>query len=231
MSFIFQERLSDSPFVELIWQTRSAQAASPFTSIAVSQWEMVITRQKGIMTFGIRGPETQATLAPVPEDAEIMGITFKLGTYMPYLPAKMLVDNGIVLPQANSKSIWLQGAAWQIPDFENADTFVNWLVRDGLLMRESAIDEALQGYSPALSVRALQYRFLHTTGLTQKTIQQIRRARQAAALLERGVPILDTVYQTGYFDQSHLTRSLKRYIGQTPTQIGVDQLVGVGDFY
>jgi AraC-like DNA-binding protein len=31
--------------------------------------------------------------------------------------------------------------------------------------------------------------------------------------------ILDTVYQAGYFDQAHLTRSLRRFIGQTPAQL------------
>ena len=31
---------------------------------------------------------------------------------------------------------------------------------------------------------------------------------------------LDTVYEAGYFDQAHLTRSVKTLIGQTPVQIG-----------
>lgn len=56
-------------------------------------------------------------------------------------------------------------------------------------------------------------------GLTQGSIRQIERAQQAAALLERGVPILDAVYETGYANQPHLTRSLKRFYGQTPAQI------------
>ncbi|HEV8194086.1 MAG TPA: AraC family transcriptional regulator [Ktedonobacterales bacterium] len=41
----------------------------------------------------------------------------------------------------------------------------------------------------------------------------------ATALLEQGVPISDVIYQAGYFDQPHLTRSLKRFMGQTPAQI------------
>ena len=31
--------------------------------------------------------------------------------------------------------------------------------------------------------------------------------------------ILDTVHQAGYYDQAHLTRSLTRYIGQTPGDV------------
>jgi len=62
-------------------------------------------------------------------------------------------------------------------------------------------------------------RFLQATGLTHKTIRQIERAKHALVLLQQGVPILDVVYQAGYFDQPHLTRSLKHLLGQTPAQI------------
>jgi AraC-like DNA-binding protein len=37
--------------------------------------------------------------------------------------------------------------------------------------------------------------------------------------LRQGVSILDTVDQVGYADQPHLTRSAKRWIGQTPVQL------------
>jgi methylphosphotriester-DNA--protein-cysteine methyltransferase len=39
------------------------------------------------------------------------------------------------------------------------------------------------------------------------------------ARLEQGVSILDTIHEAGYFDQLHLTNSLKRFLGQTPAQI------------
>ena len=55
--------------------------------------------------------------------------------------------------------------------------------------------------------------------LTQATARQIERARYATLLLQHGSSILDTTYEAGYFDQPHLTRSLKHFIGQTPAQI------------
>jgi AraC-like DNA-binding protein len=55
--------------------------------------------------------------------------------------------------------------------------------------------------------------------MTQSYIRQIDRARRAETLLQQGRSILDTVYEAGYFDQPHLTRELKRWIGYTPTQI------------
>ena len=92
-------------------------------------------------------------------------------------------------------------------------------MRKGLLVRDPVVEAVLQGQPQALSTRSIQYRFMRATGLTYKTIQQIERARQAMALLEQGVSILDTVHEVGYFDQSHLTNSLKRFLGQTPAQI------------
>jgi AraC-like DNA-binding protein len=70
-----------------------------------------------------------------------------------------------------------------------------------------------------MSLRTIQRRFLHATGLTRGTFEQIERARQAVTFLEQGLSIADAVYQVGYADQPHLTRSLKRFIGQTPAQI------------
>jgi AraC-like DNA-binding protein len=218
MSFIFDNRPSDSTFVESIWRTQS-ESAGTFTSVAVSHWEMVVTKQLGITTLTVRGPETKATPSPIPQDAEFFGITFKLGTFMPYLPVTHLVDDALNLPDARSNAFWLNGSAWQFPDFENADTFVERLVREGLLVREPVVEAALQGQLVGLSLRSVQRRFLRATGLTHGTVFQIERARQAAALLEQGISILDTVDQAGYADQAHLTRSLRRFFGQTPAQM------------
>src|SRR5207244_5014583 len=109
--------------------------------------------------------------------------------------------------------------AWQFPDYDNADTFVDWLVRKDLLARDPVVDAALQGQLQDRDLRTIQRRFLRATGLTQSTVRQIERARYATRLLQQGVSILDTVLEAGYFDQPHLTRSLKYLIGQTPAQI------------
>lgn len=218
MNFDFDERESDSPYVEMIWGTQSEGGGSFISSAAVN-WEMVVTRQIGKTYLSVRGPETKAMAAPIPEDAEFFGIIFKLGTFMPYLPPSNLVDGGVNLPDAASQSFWLHGSAWQFPDFDNADTFVNKLVREGLLVRDPVVEAVLQDQPQALSIRTVRRRFLQATGLTQSDIRQIKRARQALALLEQGLPILDVVFEAGYFDQPHLTRSLKHFMGQTPAQI------------
>jgi AraC-like DNA-binding protein len=220
MEFIFEEaRPSDSPFIETIWHTRSGQSGE-FTSTAESHSEIVVTRLRGKTTITVRGPETKATTAIVPAEGEFFGIVFKLGTFMPALLPKNLMDRRDAhLPVAGSGSFWMDSSVWEIPDFENADTFVERLVREGLLAHDPVVEAVLQGESQAFSPRALQYRFVRATGLPYKVIQQIARAQRAAALLQCGTPILDLAYELGYFDQSHLTNALKRFLGRTPAQI------------
>jgi AraC-like DNA-binding protein len=38
-------------------------------------------------------------------------------------------------------------------------------------------------------------------------------------LLREGAPIADVVWQCGFYDHAHLTRSLRQWIGKTPTEI------------
>jgi AraC-like DNA-binding protein len=219
MFIIFEDRPSDSPFVERVWRCHSERGGT-FRSMAASHWEMVVTRHKGKTVLTVRGPETKATTADCPADGEWVAIRFKLGTFMPLLPARNLRDHQDVnLPQATSRSFWLNGSAWEYPGFENAETFVKRLVRAGVVALDPSVNLALQGQPRQQSLRSVQRHFLQATGLTYSIIRQIERARQATNLLKQGVSILDTVHQARYFDQAHLTRSLQYFIGQTPGQI------------
>ena len=214
-----EDRPSDSPFVERVWRCYS-EGAAPFLSIAASGCELVVSRLGGKVTVTVRGPETRATpLGDCPGGGEWLGILFKVGTFLPHLPTGKLVDAEVNLPTVLSTSFWLFDSAWQLPDYDNADTFVDWLVRKGELARDPIVNAALQGHLKDRDPRTLQRHFLRVTGLTQSAVRQIERARYATYLLQQGVSILDTVEQAGYFDQSPLTRSLKYLIGQTPAQI------------
>lgn len=219
MNFTFDYRPSDSPLVETIWHTQSEGRGS-FTSVAAANCELVVTKMNGKTTFTVRGPETKASAAEVTSDMEAFGIVFKLGTFMPHLPASVLINrNDITLPEATNQSFWLLGSAWKIPTIDQVEPFINRLVRENLLAYDPLIHDVLRDYVPNLSIRTVRRRFLHATGLTQGEIRQIERARHAALLLKRGRSILDTTFEAGYFDQPHLTRSLRRYMGQTPAQI------------
>jgi AraC-like DNA-binding protein len=216
--FAFEQRSSRSPFVERTWRTRSEPDVS-FISVAVTHWEMVVTRQRGAAHLTVRGPETKATTAPIPEDAEFFGIQFSLGRFMPGLPLARMVDRSWTLPRATRTSFWLNGSTWELPRPDTADVFVDKLVRAGLLVRDPVVSAALQGDVAGLSTRSVERRVACATGLTRGAIRQIRRAEQAVELLGHGVPALDVARLAGFADQPHMTRSLKRFVGQTPSQI------------
>ena len=213
-----EERTSDSPFVERIWRCHS-ESSCWFDSIAECRSELVVTRQSGRTTLTVRGPETRATSTHCPPDGEWLGIRLKPGAYLRPLPARDLVDTAVTLPAATSRSFWINGSTWQYPDYENADTFVERLVRDGLLVREPVVHAALRGGPHDLTPRSVQRRFLHAAGLTRSATRQIERARYATLLLRQGRSILDTIHEAGYFDQPHLTRSMRYFIGRTPAEL------------
>jgi methylphosphotriester-DNA--protein-cysteine methyltransferase len=97
------------------------------------------------------------------------------------------------------------------------------LIQKGIITRDPAVDAVVGGQPPPQSLRSAQRHFLRATGLTHRAVRQIERARHATNLLRQGVSILDAVHDAGYFDQAHLTRSLKHLIGQTPVEIGRGQ--------
>jgi hypothetical protein len=218
MSAVFEGRTSDSPYIEMIWRGHVEADYSPVCP-ADPRWNLLFATQHGRLRVSAEGATTQFVPKNQFEGSEFLVIKFKLGVFMPYLPAVRLVNGDATLPEAASNSFWLNGSAWQIPDFDNAETFVERLAREGLLVREPIVNAVLQGHPLTLSSRTVRRRFLLATGLTPKTIQQIERAQKVAALLETGTPILDAIYQVGYADQPHMTRSLRRFIGQTPAQI------------
>lgn len=218
MSIEFEDRPSDSPYVDRVWRSRS-ENLDRMTSIATAHWTLVIWEEAGQVRTAVQGPETRASSAPVPEDATFLGIRFALGATMPWLPMQQLADGHIEFPDVSRRSLWLAGSSWSLPDYDNAEYFVRRLVRTDALVRDPVVQKVLDGGSVHLSVRSVRRHFLSATGLTQGTIRQIERARQAALMIKDSMPITDLTHDLGYFDHPHLARSLGRFIGQTATQL------------
>lgn len=186
---------------------------------AAAEWDLLLQRKHGKLKVLFEGPLTRAKPKLETEDTEFCVIRFKVGTFLPFLPARKFLDATALLPGASRDSFWLHGTTWEVPRYEDAESFVSRLVREEVLMCDPVVSAILQDQPPDLSVRTVRRRFLNATGLTRATVRQIQKAQQATELLSRGMPILDVVDAAGYADQPHLTRSLKRFFGQTPTQI------------
>lgn len=217
MTIVFETRLSDSPYIESVTWGHTLTDGAPIRPAEI-HWHMVFSQHEGKLRPIIVGPWSASGQVTYGADAEILWVKFKIGTFMPHLPTRKIRDTETILPDASSRTFWLHGASWQFPTHENVETFVNRLVRDEILVYDPVVDAILQDEPQELSPRTVRHRFLQATGVSHNHIRQFERAQQAARLLAQGTSILDTVYETGYYDQPHLTRSLKQFIGYTPTQ-------------
>jgi hypothetical protein len=223
MLLTFEDRETDSPFLERVWRS-SSLSAGEFLSMAEGNIELVVTRLPDFVAVTLRGPVTRASLVECPADGEWLGIRFRLGAFFPDLATMGLLDHhDLNLPVLDGRRFWLSGLAWEIPTYDNAEALVHRLAPTGIVRREHSVDAVVLGDIDWMSRRSVQRRFLKTTGMTLSGFQQIARARHAAALLTDGRSILDTTHEAGYFDQAHLTRAVKQLIGTTPARLQREQ--------
>jgi hypothetical protein len=176
---IFDDRPSDSPFVERIWRSRSERTGKVSLDRRLSLGNRRYKTRRQDLSHGA-GTGDEATTADCPAHGEWFAIRFRLGTFMPLLrPADLRDRNDVTLPNATSRSFWLNGSMWEYPNFENAETFVKRLVHDGLIAEDRSVSAVLRGQPQALTTRTEQRRFLQVTGMTRGAIHQIERARYA----------------------------------------------------
>lgn len=219
MFLVIEDRLSDLPCVERIWSAHNERAGEVL-SVAATACELVVSRYQDRTFLTVRGPETRMTRLDCPPEGEWLGIRFKAGTFLPQFPPATLSDRkDVTLPDAAARSFWLNGSAWEYPTFENADTFVHRLLKKGVVVRDRTVEATVRGELSAVSLRSTQRHFVRATGITHANFRAIQRARYATNLLREGTSIADVVHLAGYFDQPHLTRSLRHLIGQTPGEI------------
>ena len=218
MQLRFETRGSDSSWIREVWGCTS-ERVTEMTSVAGVSVGLVFWRQNGRAYAGVTGPETAAGTAPVPEGATFVGIELAVGVSLPAVPTPSLVDAGLELPDATHRYFRLAGDRWETPGPDDAEALVDRLVRSGALVRDPLVAEVRRGGRPEVTPRTLERRFRAATGLAQGAVRQIERAREASALLSRGKPVADVVTGLGYFDEPHLARALRRYVGRTPRQL------------
>lgn len=225
MGLLFGTRASDSPWIASVW-TCTSERIQQMTSVASETWGLVFWEREGRPAAAITGPESRTATAPVPEGARFIGIQFAVGTSLRSVPNPSLLDTGIELSDVTRRSFWLDGGHWQTPGSDDAEALVARLVREGLLVRDPLVGADRRGERSRLSSRTLERRFRAATGLTRGAVDQIERARTAAELLASGEQASDVVEKLHYYDEPHLARALRRFVGRTAKQLR-DGRIGV----
>jgi len=135
-------------------------------------------------------------------------------------PARLANLQDAVLPILPDGRMLLDGLAWEMPTPQNVDVFTDRLQRAGLLIFDPLVEELRHdGAMGTVPDRTAQSRFLQAVGLSRRRLRVIERARHAARLLRTGAAIADVIFETGFYDQPHLTRAVRQLIGYTPAEL------------
>lgn len=214
MDLVLGMRESDSPWIASVW-TCSTEQVRWMTSVASETWGLIFWEQDGVPHVEVTGPETGTATAPVPAGATFVGVQMAVGTALRMVPTGRLLDGGISLPEVTRRGFVLDGWRWETPGVDDVEALVERLVRAGVVVRDPVVDDVLRGGRPALSSRSVERRFRAATGFSPGRVQQIARARAAAVALMRGEETADVAWRLGYYDEPHLARALRRFVGRT----------------
>lgn len=220
MSVTKHSRPSDSPLIQRV-AVRYYHGGEGDVTMPDGARDIVVMKQNGRVQVMLTGNITQPIPLDFPAGTEVMNIMLAPGAFFTQaeLAAPKMLNESLFLPSAGKNKLWMGSDVLEIPTFENAELFVEKMLHGGLLDADELVERLVAGNPMAASDRTTQRRFLQATGLTYKYFTQIERAWKASNMLQMGYPALDVAFALGYTDQSHMIKSLKRILGQTPSQI------------
>lgn len=218
MSFRYEEKQSQSKWVDVMWRTVD-ETDGTYMAAADGSWDMVFTKTlEGKVTVRLSGPSTTTTPVHYKKGNRNFGMRFKQGVFLTHISVAKAVDVTETLPMPNDHSFLLGGHVLEIPSYETLDKFVETLEKLGLISEDPLVRAALEKAKYGASQRSLQRRFGQAVGMTPAYIKQIERAWKAVDLLQQGKTITEVVHELGYADQAHLNRNIKKVTGLTPRQ-------------
>ncbi|HVI69512.1 MAG TPA: helix-turn-helix domain-containing protein [Magnetospirillaceae bacterium] len=182
-------------------------------------WDIMVYKHQGsTKVMLVSSPLVSPAEVPHFAGQEMLVITFEPGAFI-FAQLPLTVAGMHELSLVGKRSFWLGSSVIEIPNFENADTFADRLRRDGFLINDTVVENALVGKSDEQQSRTRQRHFRRVMGMSLVYFRQIERANAAADRLRRGSPILQVAHDLGYSDQFHMANSLRRILGQTPSAL------------
>lgn len=215
-SFSGQRRLSDSPYIESVWEGVAVRDGNHLTA-ADGTIDFTLLKRQGVTHMLLSGPTSRVCDAAFKAGDEVVTMRLRPGVHLPF--AKKLADVDQTLANAMKNNFWLHSTAIAFPSFTTTETFALSLARLGLLRRDIVVEDVLANRNPKLSPRMIQRHFVATTGLTMSHIRQIRRAEQARNLLTGSHTLTAIAYETGYSNPGHMTNAFNYFFGQTPSAL------------
>lgn len=218
MSQLHTRRPSPHPLVDTVWATRNI-SDGVYSATPDGSWDLIVLIQPdGGKQMMITGQATKPMDVPYQKDTSSVVISFARGAYIPAYAGK-LVDSFEILGNTDAEHFILCGETFAFPSYDTAEKLVESLVASKLLLADPVIYTADNTNTWAASKRSHQRHFAEHTGISEKSFAQIERAKKAVRQLQGGKPVRDVAADTGYSDQPHLTRSLKKIMGVRPSDV------------
>jgi AraC-like DNA-binding protein len=215
MSQIHKSRKSGHPLIETVWQSENISDGT-YLATPDRSWDLIaMTHQDGSRQMMLTGQATKPSYVPYVAGTSSVVISFVPSAYLPSYPSASLIDSFEFLPTVDATHFHLAGYTFAFPDFDTAEELVEQMLEHNILKSDPIVDGTLE----ASSDRTVQRHYAETTGMPRKTLEQIERAQQAVTLLQKGERPVDAAADSGYSDQPHLTKSLKKIMGISPTNV------------
>lgn len=219
MTQIHESRPSAHPYIDTVWQTKNT-ADGVYLATPDGSWDLIVAiDEHGNKFMMIAGQATKPSEIPYKAGTGSVVISFKPGVYTPLYPASALLNNVEFLPNFDEDHFILGGHTFVFPTYETAEELIERLIDLEILKTNDVIAAELEGKPKAMSERAKQRHFSTTTGMTQKYLDQIKRAQLAIRLLQQGKKPSDVAAEAGYTDQPHMANSLKKIMTSKPSDI------------
>lgn len=210
---MYEQNASASPLINCRWHAIATEDGT-YNDPASEHWGLGFTRhQDGTYGAELIGPSLRARTLSGQAGEECWGVELKAHVILHGIDKRAVL--GELAPLAvTGRTFVLADRSYAIPTYDTLEELVTELAKQGVLEGNERIRQALTGNGRGLSERTRQRQFRDTTGLTQKQIQQIERARHAFYLLQSGLSLAVAAQKAGFADQAHMTRSLKVLQGQ-----------------
>ena len=218
---------SASSLVRTCWRV-VVEADGTWTTGGAEYWGLAFSRSPdGHHLAQLAGPSLRPRVMDVRAGEVSWGVDLQPHVFWRGLAKAGTVDALRDLPTERVGDQWwyeLGGVRLPVPAALDLDEAVRALSIAGLLVGEPLVARVLaeahaDGPEVGVPERTLRRRFRATTGLRRAQVEQVRRAREAYALLQAGSSLADAAAEADFSDQAHMTRELRRLAGRTPAQL------------
>ena len=213
-------RRSPHPWIDTVWQT-VCLSDGVYSATPDGSWDLIrsIAPDGGSFVF-LSGQATEPVEVPYKDGESSVVLSFAAHVYLAKDPETRTGASIRVLP-ARGEVFELDGVEFPLPTFENAEALVDAMIAADLLRSNDLVARAFSENPKAASPRSVQQHFRQTTGITQKSFQQIRRAQEAVRRLKAGEAPAGVAVDLGFTDQPHMIKSIKKIMGALPSNLNL----------